>query len=67
MKKATIIFLMLLSLSGCYAEKEKYMYWAEESDSMIKRLNDAEIEYQIKDGEIWMTEGESYKAVQCCS
>ncbi|GGD15296.1 hypothetical protein [Pontibacillus salipaludis] len=68
MKKCWLLILLitLITLAAC-SSTETYTYWTEETDEQIQRLNEANIRYEIRNGEIWVGEGDMDKVVACCS
>lgn len=63
----TLVFVMLLFGCNSKDDEDKYVYWTEKTESQIERLDDANINYEIKDGEIWVREKDMFKVVACCS
>ncbi len=61
-----LMVMILLTLSAC-SSAETYTFWTEESIQQIQRLNEANIRYEIRNGEIWVSEGDMDKVVACCS
>ncbi|KMY41479.1 hypothetical protein [Peribacillus loiseleuriae] len=61
-----IAFILLISLSGCNTE-EDYIYWTEKTDNQIERLDGANINYEIREGEIWVREKDMDKVLACCT
>lgn len=66
MRKALVFTVLLVILSACNST-ESYMYWTDESENQILRLDDANIKYEIQEGEIWIREKDLNKVVACCS
>jgi hypothetical protein len=60
------ILVLLITLSACN-KKENYTYWTEKTDNQIKRLDEANIKYEIREGEIWVKEDDMEEVVVCCS
>ncbi|KGP90655.1 hypothetical protein N780_04040 [Pontibacillus chungwhensis BH030062] len=60
------LFITLIALSAC-SSTETYTYWTEESEEQIQRLNEADIRYEVRDGEIWVSEKDMDEVVACCS
>lgn len=68
MKKFVIMSFLFVMLAGCNTKTESvYMYWDEETDVQIQRLDEAGVRYEVKDGEILVLEEDMLKAVECCS
>lgn len=81
MKNRIILWLLicfcLMIFSGCNSEKasqDKYIIWGKNMDneeirnSLIKRLKDSNIEYQVDDEKnVLIKEKDSKKAAVCCS
>ncbi|ARK32326.1 hypothetical protein BkAM31D_22080 [Halalkalibacter krulwichiae] len=61
-----LISLSLLLLSSCQTEQH-YVYWTDLSENQLERLDDANISYQVRNGEIWVKEKEMMRVVACCS
>lgn len=53
---------LLITISACST-----IYWTEKTDNQIERLNQANINDEIRDGEIWIREEGIRKVVACCS
>ncbi|AZB41092.1 hypothetical protein CEF21_01340 [Bacillus sp. FJAT-42376] len=64
MKK--ILLIPFIVLTAC-STGETYTYWTDKTNNQIQRLNDANIKYEIKNGEIWVREKDMKKVVACCS
>jgi hypothetical protein len=64
--KLTLSFCLLLSFTACNT-KERFTYWADRTDNLIQRLNEAMIKYEIREGEIWVFNKDLEKVVACCS
>ncbi|QSS98671.1 hypothetical protein IMZ31_11175 [Pontibacillus sp. ALD_SL1] len=66
--KSNMLFIVfiLITLSAC-SSAETYTFWTEENFQQIQRLNEANIRYEIRNGEIWVSEGDMDKVVACCS
>lgn len=64
-KLLTITFLLLIVLTGC--STEEYIYWTEQTDNQIERLDGANIKYEIREEEIWVSEKDMRRVVACCS
>ena len=58
--------LIMISLTACNPN-ESYSYWTERTDYQIKRMDEAKIEYEIRDGAIWVRDKDLKKAMACCS
>ena len=58
------VFLLLL-LSGC--NDDEFVYWTDTEASQIQRLDEANISYDIRNGEIWIKENDMTKVIACCS
>ena len=56
----------MISLTACNPN-ESYSYWTERTDYQIKRMDEAKIEYEIRDGAIWVRDKDLKKAMACCS
>ncbi|MFD2043395.1 hypothetical protein ACFSTA_03295 [Ornithinibacillus salinisoli] len=73
MKKLIILFLLLILASGCMnSESTEYKFWAHKTDNQITRLNDANIDYKIIEGnggidEIWVSEQDFDNVTACCT
>lgn len=61
------ILLITTLLASCGTHEDVYVNWTKESDSTTQRLNDANIHYEIRDGEIWIREKDMTDAVICCT
>jgi hypothetical protein len=61
--------IVLITISACSTENssDTYIYWTEKTDNQIERLNQANINDEIRDGEIWIREEGIRKVVACCS
>jgi hypothetical protein len=59
-------FVILNTLSACSIE-ETYTYWTDKTDNQIQRLEEANINYEIRETEIWVIEKDRDKVVACCS
>jgi hypothetical protein len=66
MKLIYLTLVLFILLSGCSVEEE-YAYWAEKTDNQIQRLDEANIKYEIREGEIWVREKDLSRVVICCS
>jgi hypothetical protein len=53
-------------MSAC-SKEVNYTYWTEKTDNQIQRLDEANIKYEIRKGEIWVKEEDMKKVVACCS
>ncbi|MCM3666988.1 hypothetical protein M3204_21535 [Mesobacillus subterraneus] len=54
-KKLTISFFVMITLAACNT-KEASIYWTDRTDNQIQRLDDANVKYEIREGEIWVRE-----------
>ncbi|UYZ22475.1 hypothetical protein [Mesobacillus jeotgali] len=66
MKKLTLSLCLLVVLAACNTE-ESYTHWTDRTDNQIQRLDEAGIKYEIREGEIWVSEKDMKKVVACCS
>lgn len=66
MRKQLLILTLFIFLTGC-SEEKNYVYWTVTESSQIKRLEEAQIDFIIKNGEIWVNEEDMKKVVVCCS
>jgi hypothetical protein len=64
LKKITIF--LLITLASCNPD-ESFTYWTDSTENQIQRLDEAEIRYEIRDGEIWVIEEDLKKVMACCS
>lgn len=64
-----IIVLILITLSACSTgnSSDTHIFWTEKTDNQIERLDQANIFYEIRHGEIWIREKDIRKVVACCS
>jgi hypothetical protein len=65
-KYLAICFVLLTILSACNTDGN-YVYWTVETENQIQRLDDAKVEYVLKEGEIWVREDDMYKVIACCT
>lgn len=66
MKNLTLIFSVLIVFTACNTN-ESYTYWTDRTDNQIQRLDEAKIEYEVREDEIWVREKALEKVVACCS
>ncbi|KGX91182.1 hypothetical protein N781_05385 [Pontibacillus halophilus JSM 076056 = DSM 19796] len=64
-----VLFVTFASLMACSACSggDTYTYWTDTTENQIQRLDEASINYEIRDDEIWVDEEEMDKVVACCS
>jgi hypothetical protein len=63
MKKIFSITIIVIGLLfGCSPAAE-YIYWTEETENQLQRLNEAKINYEIRNGEIWVKERDMDKVI----
>lgn len=67
MKKLLIVTTSLLFLLSACSAEDSYMYWTVKTENQIQRLDEANIKYEIREGEIWIREKDMDKVVACCS
>lgn len=68
MRMLVITFVLVIFLFGCNSnENDNYVYWTEKTDNQLERLDEANINYEIKNGEIWVREKDMFEVVACCS
>ncbi|WP_203334758.1 hypothetical protein [Planococcus beigongshangi] len=60
-------FVSLTLLSGCNPSATYYIDWSDTSEDQIQRMDEANIKYDIRDGQIWIRERDLDKAAACCS
>jgi len=66
-RKAVIGFVSVMLLSGCNTAPDHYINWADATENQIQRMDEANIKYDIRDGQIWIRERDLDKAAACCS
>lgn len=66
-KFLTVGLLLLIPLTGCSPEDSNFIHWADKTESQIKRLENSNIKYELRNNEIWIKEKDLDKAVSCCS
>ena len=66
MKLIFLTLVLFFLLSGCNAEEE-YTYWTEKTDNQIQLLDEAIINYEIREGEIWIRDRDFSRILICCS
>ncbi|MCD5324249.1 hypothetical protein LQ226_10840 [Pontibacillus sp. HN14] len=57
---------LLLTLTACN-QKVTYTYWTDKTDNQLERLEEADIDFEIRGDEIWVDEEEMDQVVACCS
>lgn len=62
----TFAIVTLITLSACSAG-EIDTYWTDKTEDQLQRLDEANIKYEIREGEIWISEGDLFDVVACCS
>lgn len=72
MKKIIIVFTIIftLLLTGCspnQTSNEELISFGEKSNSLIKRLEEAKIDYEIQNNEVYIKEKDLSKATACCT
>lgn len=68
MKRFLVItFFSLLFLSGCSPSADHYINWTDTTGGQTERLDEANIKYEIREGQVWIRERDLDKAVRCCS
>ncbi|RNA66971.1 hypothetical protein [Alteribacter keqinensis] len=67
MKRIAVILCFVI-LTACSAGDENDdVQWGEYSDSAVQRLEYSNIDYEVKDGQIFIREKDVNKAQSCCS
>lgn len=67
-KLLAIAFVSILFLSSCSNSADHYISWTDDAtENNIQRLDEANIKYEIREGQIWIRERDLDKAVMCCS
>jgi len=72
MKRIIIVFTIIftLLLTGCSPNQtgnEELISFGEKSNSLIKRLEEAKIDYEIQNNEVYIKEKDLSKATACCT
>ena len=72
MKRIIIVFTIIftLLLTGCSTNQtsnEELISFGEKSNSLIKRLEEAKIDYEIQNNEVYIKEKDLSKATACCT
>ncbi|MBP3952522.1 hypothetical protein [Bacillus suaedae] len=62
----TFAIVTLITLSAC-SSGEIDTYWTDKTDNQLQRLDQANIKYEIREGEIWISEEDLFDVVACCS
>lgn len=64
-----VIVLILITLSACSTgnSSDTFIHWTEKTDNQMERLDQSNIIYEIRHGEIWIREKDIRKVVACCS
>jgi hypothetical protein len=62
------IDIKLKRASSILADADKsYVYWTTNTNNQIQRLEAADVEYEIREDEIWVREEDMEKVLACCS